>query len=108
MRDNITDYWNHSDKLLKDGLKEIHGVPELAHFKQEGAPIHPDEIDTDMDEEEFSKWYDRQLKAYNDWYCDTFQRAWMQSWFNIYNPDGIELRSISHGHNWGEENIDID
>jgi len=42
----------------------------LARIKPEGAPIHPDEImDTDMTPEQFEKWYDRQLKAYNDWFA---------------------------------------
>ena len=43
----------------------------LARIKPEGAPIHPDEImDTDMTPEQFDKWYDRQLKAYNEYFKD--------------------------------------
>ena len=51
---------------MKDDLPNF----GLAYIKVEGAPIHPDEImDTDMTPEQFEKWYDRQLKAYNDWFA---------------------------------------
>ena len=35
----------------------------LAHIKQEGKPIHPD--DTEYDCPNFDAWYERQLDAYN-------------------------------------------
>ena len=39
----------------------------LAHIKKEGAPLHPDELDVgDCSEEEYEKWYRRQLEAYYD------------------------------------------
>jgi hypothetical protein len=36
----------------------------MAHIKGEGKPLHPDDIDADMNDEQ----YERQLKAYNDAY----------------------------------------
>lgn len=39
----------------------------LAHYKKEGAPIHPDDCDTDFTPE----WYQRQLKDYEDYFNDT-------------------------------------
>ena len=43
----------------------------LCHLKKEGAPIHPDDvyiIDDINDASAFNKWYERQLKAYNDYF----------------------------------------
>ena len=45
----------------------------LAPIKEEGAPMHPDDMlgwtfPDHWTEADYSKWYDRQLKAYNDYH----------------------------------------
>lgn len=38
----------------------------LAHIRGEGAPLHPDDLNYVGDG--YDEWYERQLKAYNDYY----------------------------------------
>jgi hypothetical protein len=45
----------------------------LAHIKKEGAPIHPDDTLADFTDEQ----YDRQLKAYNDYFYDDGRRCYL-------------------------------
>ena len=48
----------------------------LAHFRQEGAPLHPDDCDIidpmAWTDGEFDKWQTKQLKRYNDYYKEPF------------------------------------
>ena len=45
----------------KRGMRRILGMPNI---KGEGAPIHPDDIEAPMSGEK----YDKQMKAYNEYY----------------------------------------
>lgn len=43
---------------------------DLARVKREGSPCHPDDLtpNPNWTEEQTRKWYERQLKAYNDYW----------------------------------------
>ena len=71
---SLHEWWRRQPTQNIGETTQNEGMFGLAHFKQEGAPLHPEDCNPvgEWTKDQYDTWYDRQLKRYNDYYKEPF------------------------------------